>query len=569
MNRLLTISLVIAGLLLFAESSNAQSKQKKDTRESKHEELGEHIGSMVEEVIDRIAKNLNPSRHEDEKFFASDTLRKRRSRRVPSSVKIDIDDKSITYEGDAVIKKDDVITSNVVVKAGDLTVFGKIEGDVLVVGGDIYVREGGRITGNAKVINGDVVRDEGGTIDGYIDQTSSRAESYREEEKKFTRSSTRLNANWVSETTNLDNFIFRYNRVEGIFLGLGSEKRYYWDGRKDYSVHGSVGWGFKSHRWRYNLGIARQFTLYNSDEKSSELLEVGVEGHSLTDSKDQWIIGTHENTAAAFFIHEDYRDYFGREGLTIHTGYFTQQDYVAAQAKIEYNLDKYISLTNKTDWALFGGDKRFRENPLINDGSMRSVLASIGYSTVTKTMHGPEGWSLYTTAEYAGRSLGGEFDFSQYVLDVRRYQPLGRYDNINARLRFGTSNGDVPLQKTFEIGGLSTLNGFPFKSDAGNRMILLNAEYIINGDFLGDLTFWPSWFMSGINFIVLSDAGLVRTASSDASWTEGFGGMKFSEFKHDIGVGIGSRSGSFRLALVWRTDRSEEPRFIFRFARPF
>jgi hypothetical protein len=137
------------------------------------------------------------------------------------------------------------------------------------------------------------------------------------------------------------------------------------------------------------------------------------------------------------------------------------------------------------------------------------------------------------------------------------------------RLRVGTTEGTVPLQKTFEIGGLSTLNGYPFKFEAGTRMILLNAEYIINGDFLGDLEFWPSWLMRDINFLVLSDAGLMRTALPSDTWSQGFNDIKFSEFKHDVGVGVATRSGSFRLAFVWRTDRNEPARFIFRIARPF
>ena len=43
-------------------------------------------------------------------------------------------------------------------------------------------------------------------------------------------------------------------------------------------------------------------------------------------------------------------------------------------------------------------------------------------------------------------------------------------------------------------------------------MLLMNAEYILNGDFLGDLDFWPSFIMRHINLILVADAGLVRTS---------------------------------------------------------
>ncbi|MBM4162179.1 MAG: hypothetical protein FJ217_13910, partial [Ignavibacteria bacterium] len=430
------------------------------------------------------------ARQTDEGIVLADTVKPKRAKRQTqeSQARPIRDDNTLTYEGNAVIEEGDTVIANVVVKAGDLTVVGTIVGDALVVGGDLYVEQGGHITGNAKVINGEVIKDEAGRIDGYIDKTSSTANSYRETEKKFTRSSTRLNANWVSETTNLDNFVFRYNRVEGLFLGVGSDKRYYWDGRKSYTTYGSFGYGLKSRGWRGNLGLSRQFAF-----DDGQLIEIGVEGHNLTDTKDNWIIGLSENTAAAILIHEDYRDYFRRTGVGFNVGYAIQQDYVTGQLRTEYLIDDYKSMENRTEWSIFGGNKRFRFNPPIDEGKMHSILASAGLSTVTKTLYGPEGWSIFGTAEFADRDFGGDFKFNQYVLDVRRYQPLGRYHNLNVRLRVGTTEGTVPAQKIFELGGLSTLNAFPFKSDVGNRMILANAEFIINGDFLGDLAFWPSW----------------------------------------------------------------------------
>jgi len=86
---------------------------------------------------------------------------------------------------------------------------------------------------------------------------------------------------------NLDNFIFRYNRVEGVFVGTWLRKKYYWDGEKTWSMYGSAGWGFKSHIWRGNLGLIRQFAVLSKE--GSGIIELGAEGYSLTDTKDKWI----------------------------------------------------------------------------------------------------------------------------------------------------------------------------------------------------------------------------------------------------------------------------------------
>ena len=68
----------------------------------------------------------------------------------------------------------------------------------------------------------------------------------------------------------------------------------------------------------------------------------------------------------------------------------------------------------------------------------------------------------------------------------------------------------------------------------------------------------------GWALIVLADAGLVRTSSPTTSPFSGFGGITWNELRSDAGVGIANRSGTFRLAAVWRTDKAEAARLVFR-----
>jgi hypothetical protein len=100
-------------------------------------------------------------------------------------------------------------------------------------------------------------------------------------------------------------------------------------------------------------------------------------------------------------------------------------------------------------------------------------------------------------------------------------------------------------------------------------MILANLEYIFNGDFLGDLDFWPSGILRHFNFILLGDAAYVRWHTTDDGWTKGFETLRFSDFSSDLGVGVSNRSGSFRMGFAWRTDVKAPGRFFFRFNRPF
>lgn len=556
---------IVLALFLFSSPSLFSQVRTADQQSSdRHDSFGRRLDSMIDGFIDNVKREFLAEP------LPSDTIPPApEDRRADEDIDQWRATGSITYDGDKTVDEGETVDANIVVKGGDLAVYGTVNGDVLVVGGDLFVKNGGRITGNARVINGTIDKEEDGVIEGYSDQTNASTANYRYDRGRFNRSGYSFQAPWTDELTNLDNLIYRFNRVEGHFFGLGSEKKYYWDGARSVSPYGFVGWGFKSHRWRYTLGLDRQFSLAGMDSDVGQILEFGIQAHSLTDSKESWIIETNENTGAAVFIHEDFHDYFGRDGFTLHTAYYYQNDETRAQMRIEYAADRYSSLERRTEWSIFGGNKVFRENPPVHEGRMRSVILRPGFSTVERMSRGQEGWSIQATAEVADKNLGGDFSFSTFVADFRRYQPLGHLDNINVRLRVGTSGGRVPVQKSFEIGGLGTLHARPYKSEVGNRMILLNAEYILNADFLHDLDFWPSWILRHVNFIFMADAGFMRDAAPEHGWTEGFDGIRLSDFKNDLGIGFSNRSGSVRAGFAWRTDVKAPARFFFRFTRPF
>ena len=369
----------------------------------------------------------------------------------------------------------------------------------------------------------------------------------------------RYELNWISRPANVSDVILRYNRVEGIYVGLGSPKKYYWDGRQHYSIFGSVGWGIKTHRWRYHLGFDRWFG-------NTYRFEVGTEGHSFTDTKDDWRVSEGENTVTALFVRQDYRDYFGREGVSFHIAQYLGS---ALRFRMDYLVDTYKSLSRNTGWAIFGGDNQFRSNPAVGEGRMRSVVVGGDFMTIDENRHRLRGWNAYASAEFAGGWLGGDFEFNRYLLDVRLYQPISSFDNINMRLRVGSSSGDLPLQKSFELGGLGTMPAYRFKEYSGNRMLVANVEYMVSGRILNELNFWPDWLFKRINLILFADAGWTRTAVAGSGFTEGFDDFAVRDIKSDLGLGIGSRDGVLRLIFAWRTDRGAPVRVSLRLSRPF
>lgn len=477
-----------------------------------------------------------------------------------------------SIRSDTTIHSGDTLRGPVLVDHATLTIEGVLDGDLVARSATIAMRNDACITGDVRMVESSIERDEEARVMGVLEQTRSRwIDTYDDGWLTFRPFHRPLP--WTNESWTASPFFVRYNRVEGLFLGLGSPKKYYWDGKRDFGAFGSVGYGFISHRWRANLGITRQYAFAGAS--SRWLFEAGLEGYSLTDTRDPWIIGQAENTAAAFFLREDYRDYFQREGFSPHIALYRRSSDAVAEVKVAFHADRYTSLADNASWALFGGKRVFRANPAIDDGRMRSVVANLGISSASRASRIPHGWTAFAVAEVSDPvAFGGEFDFEKYVFEIRRYQPLGKHDRVNVRVRGGTAHGVLPRQKMYELGGLGTVPAFGFASMPGdsagaNRMLLINAEYLLSGDVLHDLSFWPSGLLRHVNFILLADAGFTRTVSSSTSPLSGFGGIHWSDFRSDVGIGLANVSGSVRAAVVWRTDRSEPARFIVRFSRPF
>ena len=361
---------------------------------------------------------------------------------------------------------------------------------------------------------------------------------------------------------NNNNFLIHYNRVEALYLGLNYPDKYHWN-RHAVSLFGSGGFGFASHRWRYNGGVSQQFGMGNT------LIEVGIEGHSLTDTKDQWIVDETENTLDAIIARDDYRDYFSREGVSGWFGLYGKWKHSDMQFRAAYLSDRYGSLPWRTNWSIFGGDKLFRDNPAIKEGRMRSVLASFEMHQEQQRQYYTSGWKVALSAEVAGKTFGGDFGFNRYLADFTRYQPLTRYENLNFRLHAASATGDVPPQKWFELGGISTLPAYMYKEFSGNRVALFNAEYLLNGKAFDEVDFFPSWLLRNCNLMLFYDAGYTNTVSGSEHPEIGFSDITIHSLKTDWGVGIGTRDATIRLGFAWRTDIAEPVHIFLRLSRPF
>lgn len=457
---------------------------------------------------------------------------------------------AIVENGDYTLAEGESENRDVKVLNGDAFIHGTLDGSIIVVNGDAYVRSGAKVTGDVVVVNGKAHVSNDAEVEGnVIERGGSDLELRRSVTDKL-----RMVENpeiWHNHNFLFEKLAANYNRVDGLFLGLGQDKEYFWSGAESFSPHGFVGYAFALHRWRYEAGVDKWFGNENR-------FEIGLEGHSLTDSKDYWIIGPKENSLYSVLAREDFMNYFSRDGASIHVAQYYRMN---SRITVSFDVDKYSSLSDMTNWSIFGGDKVFRANPPITDGMMRSIVVDLQhrkYRGDTKRT----GWIADLRGE---ATVSGDFDFRMLTADVIRYQPLVRGIQLNMRMRAGTSGGLLPPQRNYQIGGFNTLNAFPYKEFTGNRLALFNCEFLFNPELFKRSGFFP---FNTVTLILFGDVGEVQDAGT-VGMTGGWGLMKLNQVKSDYGVGLGNGSGSFRIFLAWRTDINASPTFGIRVARPF
>jgi hypothetical protein len=543
----LALSVCCALMIITAVSAHARDLPPLQAAQSDSIQSDEKFDSFIDQLISRIQSDIEQSIN----------------RKAPGESEMEgaieaSSDSGEVITGDHRIAHGETVDGDIYLRDGTLYVEGLLRGNATVMHGDIRVLSGGRITGDAHAINGSIYREPNGIIEGDIHESTSGKFGFF---KRYLarHPATTFPPRWLHENLYVESPIFRYNRVEGVYLGMSSEKKFYWDGQRIISGYGSVGYGFLTHRWRGQLGLDRQIA------GSMGIFELGIEGHNLTDTKDDWLIGQTENTMAAFFFRQDYRDYFQRAGFSAHTAWYTKAPDLSTMIDVEYKYDDDKSLVKKTNWSLFRMRNDFRENPAINDGLLRSIEVSAGAFTIENHRSSTAGWNTFAQAEFGGHDLGGDFSYTRLVVDVRRFQPLSKYDNVDVRLRLGSLQGDAIVQKAFELGGISTLPAFGFKEFAGNRMLLGNLEYALNGNVFDDLSFWPGF----MTMIVFADAGDTRIVDTGIKVTKGFRDFSMKALKSDIGFALGWHDGTARLGFAWRTDKAAPPMVFLRLSRPF
>ena len=321
----------------------------------------------------------------------------------------------------------------------------------------------------------------------------------------------------------------RYNRVEGFVLGLGVDPLR-WTDRGRLRPFGQAGYAFALDEWRYEAGGELRL---DGARRADFGLKVGGSYYHNTFSRDTWKTSWLENSLAAFFFEYDFFDYYDVEGWQL---YAVQRLTPLVQLGVGYRQDDYRSLEKQTGWSVFEGEG-FAFNPAIDEGRMQSVVITAEGGRVRNLRELPRGAAFRTELEI-GEGLGGDFDFTRFVGDARVYLPVAHFSSLALRLRGGVLDGGaVPVQKAFTLGGVGSVRAYPQNAFLGTRMLLGNAEYIVDDvrvfdDVLEDLSVFGFF-----------DAGWVNAFETDD--------FSFDDVLPTAGFGLGFGDRTLRLELAF------------------
>ena len=213
------------------------------------------------------------------------------------------------YDDNTHIDAADRVDGSVVVTSGDLAIYGTVFGDVLVIDGDVRLYRDAYVTGNIVCVDGRIFQTGNSEITGYLLETSSRNLNRHIESKWQYYDQYRWPVSYWGNYSTLplvpltNRLLFRYNRVQGFFIGLDFPKTI---GKIDRStsLHGFAGYGFSAKKIRYQVGLDRSFFSHRDYR-----FELGGQFYDLTDTRDDWYITPLENTLAVCLIQ------FGLPGL--------------------------------------------------------------------------------------------------------------------------------------------------------------------------------------------------------------------------------------------------------------
>lgn len=438
---------------------------------------------------------------------------------------------------------------------GDLVVYdaevrleGNVEGAVLVLGGDFWIRPGGRVGGPIAVLSGGVYP-SGLAI---LERDSIFVSNPRGGVEVATRP-TGVDGEYeaVVELRAPPRPAFfapavgpfpSYDRVNGLSLHASANLRP--TRERDGPVINV--WGSYRVEQANKLGGGARWRI----PVGAQGLQVRGEASRATRTNDAWIRGDVANSVRSLVLGRDYRDYWDADVLRLMLDRPAGTPLIAGETwlgpRIGFQLSRDRALPAQGPWALLDREGLDRPNPAALEGTLVSLLAGThfrwqGTSTLfvgdLNLEHAPEGLgdAAFTQALFVGDYRTRALRTHQLRVYVRAMAPLG--------------GNAAPPQRRGILGGGGTFPTEPIAHFRGDHLVFIESSYIIP--------------VTSVVLPIIGSPSLEAVHTAGAAWV----GRAEPEWVQNAGAGVIFALARLRV-VVNPADRPLAPRFSIGFYIP-
>jgi hypothetical protein len=296
-----------------------------------------------------------------------------------------------------------IIRGRVASLGGPFVVGGRIEGDLLVINGDLRFEPGGRVDGDVVVVGGRVLAQVEGSIGGTVEvHETPLTYTFRGEGIAFVERGRR---DGLSSPLGFGRSRFtlragrNYNRIEGLPVVFGPiletsarnplrlEALGVWRTESGFDLQGS------------DLGytVRLEQSMGGRDE-----LGIGFGVRSEIVPIEAWGVSDLEASLATFILHRDFRDYLEERGWNSFLQWRPRA--IPLSVTWEYREARHRFVAPGGPWSLKDNDLPWRPQPATAEGELRSLGMALRVDTRNDVRAPTDGW-LATLA--FRRGLGG------------------------------------------------------------------------------------------------------------------------------------------------------------------
>ena len=513
------------------------------------------------------------------------------------------------------IEESRTVDGDVAVLEGPVFISGRVRGRVVAINSDVVLRSTARIEGDLLVVGGEVEGRHAAFVGGEIriyrqelryeqvgdrilpirSTTASETGWWQRWERSYRRSSSKF---YIATAG-------AYNRVEGLPINLGPQ------------VSLIAPWGSV----RLDAyAIVRTETSFDGDQDDighnvSTEVRLGRRGGVLVGGKlynnveptETWQLSQGEAGLAAFLMRRDYRDYYERRGGRIHAGMFVRR---GADVTVSYGEERWGSRGTEVPWTLFMQGASWRPNPAFDAGRLQLLNTTLRVDTRNDDESPLAGWYVLADIEHGSGDIDAfaprsaplatpaaptDLQYTRGFLDFRRYNRVSPGAQLNFRVvTGGWLNGDAPPPPPPPpLDGPGGIPGFDFRTpSAMNTLTCTTGGYdpgipgqcdrmaLAQLEFRGDLQldFFNDWhdddYMRSVFdgvWVFFADAGrgwLVGPSSDDEMTCARDELPGLATYRADLGVGLDLELFGVYVAKSI-SDPSENPNFFVRVRHRF